>query len=78
MKRLAARAPNVDMFSSGYVTRDASGWQITDLGRAFLKSIEAPAPEPVLLKPAVLGLDFASNVIRLADHKTLRRRRVAA
>jgi hypothetical protein len=48
MKRLAARAPGLDVFSNGYVLRDTSGWQITGAGRAFMTSIEAPATEPVL------------------------------
>jgi hypothetical protein len=47
MKRLAARALGLDIFSNGYVLRDASGWQITGAGRAFMASIEAPATEPV-------------------------------
>ena len=29
MKRVAARAPDLSIFSSGYVIRDKSGWQIT-------------------------------------------------
>ncbi len=33
MKRLAARAPGLEIFTSGYVLRDNSGWQITDAGR---------------------------------------------
>jgi hypothetical protein len=32
MKRLAARAPDLDIFSSGYVLREPSGWQITEAG----------------------------------------------
>jgi hypothetical protein len=42
MKGLAARAPGLDIFTSGYVLRDASGWRITEAGREFIKSIEAP------------------------------------
>src|SRR3954462_364558 len=45
MKRLAARAPDLSIFCSGYVVRDASGWQITNAGRDFLAWIEAPASE---------------------------------
>ena len=41
MKRLAARASELDIFSSGYVLREPSGWQITAKGREFLISIEA-------------------------------------
>ena len=55
-KRLAARAPGLDIFSQSFVLRDDAGWQITDAGRAFLASVETPIqstadneqpPEPV-------------------------------
>jgi hypothetical protein len=42
MKRLAARAPKIDIFRQAFVVRDDAGWQITDAGRAFLVSLEAP------------------------------------
>jgi hypothetical protein len=41
-KRLAARAPGLDIFTQAFVLRDKSGWQITQAGRALLASIEAP------------------------------------
>jgi hypothetical protein len=41
-KRLAARAPGLDIFAQALVLRDATGWQITDAGRALLASVEAP------------------------------------
>jgi hypothetical protein len=44
MKRLAARAPDLDIFSQSYVLRDDAGWQITDAGRAFLAFVETPVP----------------------------------
>lgn len=83
MKRLAARAPGLDIFSSGYVLRYSSSWQITDMGREFLNSIEAQtvdaggspvAPPPVVLVPA----DRPPNVIELVGHKARRRRLAAA
>jgi hypothetical protein len=40
MKCLAARAPDLDIFSQAFVLRDNAGWQITDAGRAFLASAE--------------------------------------
>lgn len=43
-KRLAARAPKLDIFSDAFVLRDDWGWQITDIGRQFLTSLEAPIP----------------------------------
>ena len=49
-KRMAARAPKLDIFGDSFVLRDDNGWQITDGGRQFLASLEAPLPiaaEPV-------------------------------
>ena len=83
MKRLAARAPGLDIFSSGYVLREASGWQITAKGREFLISIEKPLAEPALTPvapptPVVSHpTDLPPNVVRLVDHKGQRGRRAA-
>jgi hypothetical protein len=49
-KRLAARAPKLDIFADSFVLRDDNGWRITGGGRQFLVSLEAPLPiaaEPV-------------------------------
>ena len=49
-KRLAARAPKLDIFADSFVLRDDRGWQITEGGRQFLASLEVPLPiaaEPV-------------------------------
>jgi hypothetical protein len=43
-KRLAACAPGLDIFGQALVLRDDSGWQITEAGRALLRSVEKPAP----------------------------------
>ena len=83
MKRLAARAPELDIFSSGYVLREPSGWQITAKGRDFLISIEAPSAEPALT-PVALPMPVASdptdlppNVVQLVGRKVRRARRAA-
>ena len=82
MKRLAARAPSLDIFSSGYVLRENTGWLITNLGLDFLKSIEAPAVEPAVetvAETAELDVhELPANVIQMVDHKGARRRRAAA
>ena len=84
MKRLATRAPGLDIFSSGYVLRDSDGWRITDAGRAYLTSIEAPSCEPALVEPEVVRPVAAAApalppiVIQIADHAVARRRRAAA
>src|SRR6266850_5349879 len=41
-KRLAARAPGLDIFAQALVLRHDTGWQITDAGRALLASVETP------------------------------------
>jgi hypothetical protein len=41
-KRLAARAPDLEIFSQSFVLRDNAGWEITDAGRAFLHFLQAP------------------------------------
>jgi hypothetical protein len=78
MKRLASRAPDLDIFSSGYVLRESSGWRITEAGRAFLASIEAPTVEPKALLPiAAAAPDVPLNVIQIADYAATRRRSAA-
>ncbi|MGY3034274.1 hypothetical protein ACVIIV_003444 [Bradyrhizobium sp. USDA 4354] len=68
MKRLAARAPDLNIFGQGLVAREPGQWIITEKGRAFLALLEqmrAPtaqdlAPEGRSEKP------FASNLAVLA------------
>lgn len=55
IKRLAARVAAIDIFGSGYVLRDAEGWQITEAGRKFLDALEAITQDnqpPVLIQRA--------------------------
>ena len=83
MKKLAARAPDLDIFSSGYVLRESCGWQISEKGREFLIMIETPSAEPLLtpvtLKPPVDfdPTDLPPNVVQLVGHKVHRRRAAA-
>jgi hypothetical protein len=43
-KRIAARAPDLNIFSQAFVIRDADGWRITVAGLEFMAMIEKPAP----------------------------------
>ena len=43
LRRLAARAPDLDIFGQRLVLHDSSGWQITAEGRAFLEFLETGA-----------------------------------
>ena len=80
-KRLAARAPGLDIFSQAFVLRDNAGWHITEAGRAFLVSIETPvrtiapietASEPALpitrmpASPAEFGSPVRGGAMRVA------------
>jgi hypothetical protein len=42
MRRLAARAPKLEIFADAFVLRDDRAWCITESGRQFLASLEAP------------------------------------
>nr|WP_249804499.1 MULTISPECIES: hypothetical protein [unclassified Bradyrhizobium] len=66
-KRLAARVPDLDIFSHGLVERISGGWQITPKGRAVLEFMETlPAtPEPIqapLIEQAAAPILAASQV----------------
>jgi hypothetical protein len=58
-KRLAARAPKLDIFGDSFVLRDDRGWQITESGRQFLASLEATIQVTSQHEQAP---DFASTV----------------
>jgi hypothetical protein len=42
LRRLADRAPGLDIFTEGFVVRDDAGWQLTDAGRKILRRLEPP------------------------------------
>ena len=87
MKRLAARAPDLDIFSQSFVLRDNAGWQITDAGRAFLDFLQTPiqprsddrqAPDvtaiPILLAASpitLIGVNRLRPLPRLAGRRRL-------
>ena len=65
LRRLAARAPGLDIFGQRLVLRDSSGWQITPEGRTFLNLLETgassanvslaePSPSPPQQPPLLL------------------------
>ncbi|WP_426608497.1 hypothetical protein [Bradyrhizobium sp. McL0616] len=53
-RRLAARVPNLDIFSKGLVDRESGGWKITDKGRIVLEFMEARAgvDQPIETAPS--------------------------
>jgi hypothetical protein len=46
LRRLAARAPDLDIFGQRLILRDSSGWQIILEGRAFLANVPVGEPSP--------------------------------
>jgi hypothetical protein len=74
MRRLAARAPALDIFGQGLVLRDHHGWQLTSAGSELLATIKAPASPPspleletALAPPVADRLAPATNVVNLDD-----------
>lgn len=57
-KRMAGRAPDLEIFGQALVIRERGGWQITAEGRKLLVSIEAPRvveeEQPLPIEPARL------------------------
>jgi hypothetical protein len=49
LKRLAAKAPNLDIFSQGLVSRDSAGWTLNDAGREALRMMETQPPARIKL-----------------------------
>ena len=57
-KRLAARVPDLDIFSQGLIERMNGGWRVTDKGRAVLEIMEArPAPAQATELPDVRAVE---------------------
>jgi hypothetical protein len=53
-KRLAARAPKLDIFADSFVLQDVNGWHITEGGRQFIAALEAlPIIAPPVQAPEV-------------------------
>ena len=87
-KRLAARAPGLDIFSQALVLRDTDGWQITDAGRTLLASIETRVPttpeseqaREVVVEPALPAQQPMRRLRtdRRARPSLTRRRRISA
>jgi hypothetical protein len=80
MKRLAARAPDLDIFGQALVVRDAQGWQLTSVGFEVLHRIEtgpAVAVEPIAVDvPDVkIAADRPRAPLILIGRKTRRRRK---
>ncbi|MCP3395503.1 hypothetical protein NLM27_43220 [Bradyrhizobium sp. CCGB12] len=79
-KRLAARVPDLDIFSQGLVERISGGWKITVGGREVLESMEAhrvptaPVEAPPVQEAAALTLPTQVPPLRQPADRAKRRR----
>jgi hypothetical protein len=82
LKRLAARAPALDIFGQGLASRDKDGWQLTAAGRELLAVMEAPDCAPQQLETKATAVppvaDQPAQVANVIDLEEHRRRRPAA
>ena len=76
IKRLAARVPDVNIFGSGYVLRDAEGWQITSAGREFLRGLEAVTQDNLAPAPPAEAVTRAPGALIVVGHRFRNRGRV--
>ncbi|WP_426615296.1 hypothetical protein [Bradyrhizobium sp. McL0616] len=78
-RRLAARVPDLDVFSQGLVERLDGGWRITDKGRAVLEMMEArPEFEPPQASEPVRGSfrQTDGDPLALRNQRRQKRRRL--
>nr|WP_249810884.1 hypothetical protein [Bradyrhizobium sp. 164] len=61
IRRLAARVPDLDIFSQGLVERISGGWKITARGREVLEFMEARPAAPAL--PQRTAVDEAPKAV---------------
>jgi hypothetical protein len=74
-RRLAARVPDLDIFSQGLVVRESGGWRITDKGRAVLEFMEErPAAGQAIKAAPAQQSDGAIPPLRLPAERARRRR----
>ncbi|WP_234683718.1 hypothetical protein [Bradyrhizobium monzae] len=82
-KRLAARVPDLDIFSHGLIERLNGGWRITDKGRSVLEFMEARPDTQAASSEEVPAPGLAAPPLRLPAevgrrrHARLQRRRAA-
>lgn len=71
-KRLAARVPDLDLFSQGLIERMNGGWRVTDKGRAVLEIMEArPAPAQATELPAVRAVEEPTPATTLSPMSSI-------
>jgi hypothetical protein len=54
LKRLAMKAPDLDIFGQAFVVRDSAGWYLTAAGRERLNELELPAVSKLIPRDELL------------------------
>lgn len=72
-KRLAARVPDLDIFSQGLVARESGGWKITGEGRKVLEFMEARPVADLAIK-AIPAVDAPLPPLPQSAERARRRR----
>ena len=84
LRRLADRAPSLDIFTQGFVVRDPAGWQLTDAGQIMLRRLEEPVQ--AIAKPEIAAVPAKAieprplpplKLVGLHDRSRRRRRPIA-
>lgn len=75
IKRLGSRAPELDIFSNGYVLRDVEGWEITPAGREFLRALEAVTQDNLPAAPVAEAAVRAEGRLIVVGHRFRNRTR---
>lgn len=78
-RRLAARVPDLDIFSQGLVERLDGGWRITDKGRAVLEIMEARSASGLPQAPEAVRESFGQTdgaPLALRNQRRQKRRRL--
>src|SRR3954470_21236029 len=71
-KRLAARVPDLDIFSQGLIERMNGGWRITDKGRSVLATMEArPAPAQATEPPPIGAVEEPTQATTLSPMSSI-------
>ena len=76
-KRLAARVPELDIFSQGLVDRENGGWKITETGRTLLDFMEGrtSVEQPIEAAPPITADVTIPSLPPLAERAKRRRER---
>lgn len=86
LRRLAVRAPNLDVFGQGFIVRNSAEWRLTDAGRTMLRQLEAPDQAIAPAEPEIAAVTAKAvkapppivvKMVGLHDRSRRRRRPIA-